>query len=302
MKIAQNNRSVRAKKAMVPPVIPFEKAKEKEYQANELFKVKIHTNPADDESPMFSKAIPYYDTGTNEEWLLCRKGLREVVQGLNLTAGPDLYRLTRQVLKGAALRSFNQAANEHGAESVAHYNTCLMDVTGQIFPLRAAQTQKRYLRRGVRKQRDVGIRMFVARCVELNEYLEMFPDGTRMDDVELLDILEHAIPNSWQKTMLEQGFVPVESTIHKFLNFCERQEQAERLVANVREVAAGTNNRTDVNTGRNGGKRKQGSTTNAEPTVSSNKRSRRDAYDPNKYCPYHDCRGHDLNECEQAIV
>ena len=77
------------------------------------------------------------------------------------------------------------------------------------------------------------IRMYCARFAELNKYLESFPPyaGTSqcLPQDKVLEHLEFAIPNSWQKHMVMQGFNTLEHTIEEFVEFCERMEFREEF-------------------------------------------------------------------------
>lgn len=297
MKVANQNQAA-VQKFTVNPPIPFESAeKSKDPVSDEkLFKTKIHTTPGDANTPTYTKSVAYFGSGTNEEWLITRKGITDIVSGLNLTSGATKYQLARQILKGDALRTFNQAATTRGDESNENFPQCLNDVTASIFPLRAAQTQKRYMRRDLRKPRSMKIREFRARLHELNEYLALFPGGTSLAGDEIKDILEFASPHVWRTKMLEQGFNPLDHTTNEYVDFCERLETAEMLSQHMAANQKKPSNGTESNTGRNGGKRK-GSKSNADTTESStSKKKSRNGQD--KYCPLHKTYGHDANDCK----
>ena len=81
--------------------------------------------------------------------------------------------MARSVFHGTAATTFNTAA--HGlTETNDNFATVMNTVTRSIFPLRTVQTQKRYMRRFLRKPKDIGIREHVARVTELNEYFEEY--------------------------------------------------------------------------------------------------------------------------------
>ena len=76
------------------------------------------------------------------------------------------------------------------------------------------------------------VRDYVARVIEINDYLEEFPpatlggDATKLPDDELLDLLEFGIPIKWQRQMQVQNFEPQAGTLREFQDFCERLEAA----------------------------------------------------------------------------
>ena len=59
---------------------------------------------------------------------------------------------------------------------------------------------------------------------ELNRYLEDFPPFEQdqlLPDDKVKEHIEFAIPNSWQKQMILQGFNAVTKTIEEIIELCE---------------------------------------------------------------------------------
>ena len=83
--------------------------------------------------------------------------------------------------------------------------------------------QKRYMRHYMRKPRDMKMRVYRNRVVELNNYLERFPTvfnaTQKIDDDEIVDILEFATPNKWQSEMVRLGFDLVVATSQELVDF-----------------------------------------------------------------------------------
>ena len=67
----------------------------------------------------------------------------------------------------------------------------------------------------------------------MNELLTLFPDPsstikeTKIPKDKILDILEYAMPCSWQRQMVLQGFDPIEYTVSDLVDFCKRMESTE---------------------------------------------------------------------------
>jgi len=79
------------------------------------------------------------------------------------------------------------------------------------------------------KPAEMSMRDFMARLTEINSYLQFFPpfDANKnlpMD--ELVDIGEFAVPLSWQREMVRQGYEPADHDTDELVNFCNRLEQA----------------------------------------------------------------------------
>lgn len=252
--------------------IPLSRPSDPDKVKGRYEKMKLRTNPTSNTSPTYELDIVYFGTGSPEEWLQFRKNLEKVIVGQNLAAGPAKFALARRVLIGDALATFEASAIGRN-ETNDSFTACMNELTAHIFPARALQLQKRFMRRYLRKPKDTSIRKHVARAVELNGYLPFFPEPragvapTKLDDDELLDILEFGCPNAWQKQMLLQNFDPMEHSIQEFVQFCERVELTEEPLQ--------------------------------EPTEKKNKKKRRaESGNGKKRCMLHgeDC-GHTTDEC-----
>ena len=69
--------------------------------------------------------------------------------GQHITAGPGKYAMAHRILEGDALAKFNAKAAELNAVTNANFLLCLNAVTQHIFPQKALQYQKRYMRRSM---------------------------------------------------------------------------------------------------------------------------------------------------------
>ena len=97
-----------------------------------------------------------------------------------------------------------EAETENRHETAENFDLALQAVTETVFPKKALTTQKRYMRRIMRKPKDMRTRDYCARYAELNKYLEDFPPfrgkAQVLPEDEILEHLEFSIPNSWQRS------------------------------------------------------------------------------------------------------
>lgn len=274
-----------SKRKIVPP-IPLERPEKKELQKGEYQTYKLRNDPNDADSPGYELAVPYFSTGTCEEWLNFLKNLEKVFKGQGVTSGPGQYTVARRLLEGEALSTFNNTATLQNAETVANFKLCVEAVTKSIFPTRAVLLQKRFMRRYLRKPASMKTREYVARLVELNNYIPKFPPTAgngipvSLPDDELVDVIEFGVPNSWQRNMILQDFDPLQHTVAELVSFCERLEQVEQ--------AEGV---TNANANADKGKTKK------------KKRQRTDDSDVSKDCMLHGkgC-GHSTSECRTLMA
>lgn len=229
--VSNNNKKANSSNRKTrPPPIPFERPEARKLGKDECLMYKLRTDPENEESAKYDLTIPFFKSGTCEQYLNFARDLSKVIIGTNSVTGASKYLVTRRMLQGDALAKFEAAAATHGDETPENYILCLRDLTTHVFPARALKQQRRYMNRMMRKPRDVTIRAYMVRLVELNQYLVDFPPfqaNQHLLEEQLLDIAEYGVPNSWQTKMREFGFDPVEHTMTEFIEMCERFEENE---------------------------------------------------------------------------
>ena len=221
------------KKRVVEPVIPLVRSETKDLKKGEYVVIKCRIRPNDNDSPTYDLPIPYFGTGSAEEFLSWKDNLKKAIKGQDVNDGPGKFAMARRLLRGDALTAFNNAALKHASETGASYNATIKSLTAHVFPLKALQQQKRYMRRFMRKPRELKVQEFVCRVGELNEFLLEFPTATpgaiptKLPEDEIMDILEFSVPASWQRQMEIMDFNPINETPQAFINFCQRLELHE---------------------------------------------------------------------------
>jgi hypothetical protein len=290
MKVSFSNQD--NQKRFVPPPIPLERAETKELKKNECLTLKLRSDPTNVDSQTYELTIKFFSGGTPEEWLVFLRDFKRVLVGQNITNGPGKYLMICRLIFGDTLAVFDKAAQDLVNETNANFELVLQEVTTHVFPQRALSYQKRYMRRYMRKPRAMTTREFAARVNEMNEYLKQFPpfdEDQELTEEEILDILEFAIPNGWQKNMVLQGFDPVIHTPSEFVAFCERHEFTEGSLNNSEDKKNGVKPKASLKNGHNDGKSRAKSSAEAPK---SNKRNQ-----PEKWCDLHQTHGHDTSEC-----
>jgi hypothetical protein len=141
----------------------------------------------------------------------------------------------------------------------------------------------------MRKPKDMKIREYVDRFLEINRYLAFFPTNTGecatvLPDDEIMDILMYGSPNTWQKHIVELNFDAQAHTPNEFIEMCERISYGESFnegTTSKPKVAFQEHN----NKGKNNKKK--------PPTANPN---------GSKYCPLHKTNGHDAKECKVLLT
>ncbi len=84
---------------MTLPPIPLERPEQMKLEDGNQVSFKIRAAPTDPDSQLHSLSVPYYATGTPEQYILFRKNLSKVLVGQNITTDPPTYALTRRILE-----------------------------------------------------------------------------------------------------------------------------------------------------------------------------------------------------------
>lgn len=111
-------------------------------------------------------------------------------------------------------------------------------VNESMFPQNVYSDQLKWIHRFLLKPREVKTRDYVNRAVEINAYLTEFPrknneQARKLEDEDLMDILEFSLPKHWRTTMTLQGFSKSRKSKAELIEFCERLEMAEPEVRMV---------------------------------------------------------------------
>ena len=155
---------------LLPP-IPLERPARTKLEDGNYVSFKLRAVRNDPNSQIYSLSVPYYATGTPEQWILFRKNLSKVLVGQNITTGPPTYAMTRRILEGSSLAKFEDSMTQRGTKTLEHFDEVLDDMGSYVFPRRALQMEKRYMRHYMRKPRKLQMREYMSRVEELNNDL-----------------------------------------------------------------------------------------------------------------------------------
>ena len=192
--------------------------------------------PTDATSAKYKKNVKYYEGGCPKAHLIFVEDVHKILIGQNNTTGPEQYAMTRTLLRGDALRIFdNERSIIIGAEDVETPENLILvlNAVGKaVFPNRALVKQKRYMRRFLKKPREMSWRQFISELIQMNDKVEKYPPyatNQKLTDLEVLKIEEFGAPQTWQKNMIAHNFDCATKSISEVIEFWERQETLESL-------------------------------------------------------------------------
>jgi hypothetical protein len=306
MKVSLPNKSKAGKgnNSVVQPPIPLLRPADSVKNAEETLKFKFLSIPSKKNSPTYEMVVNLFRAGTPDEYIKVVIAIDTVCKGQGIEDAREKYVMARRIFMGEALTAFNNAAasvfsledeSDKGVESLDHFKLVLNKVASAVFPLKAYAIQKQSMRRYMRKPRDMTIRDYVDRLLEINGYLKYFPTkpgepaAMVLPEDEIMDILTYGIPNSWYKRIIELNFDTNASTPNEFIELCERISYGE-------SNNEGLMTKTKQEAGEKGAK--------GQPSSGKGNFTKNHTFDPKgqKYCPLHKTNNHDAKECKVILA
>ena len=81
-------------------VIPLEMKEYKILEKVHYHTYKLCTIPTSVDSPVYELAVPFFDSGLEEEWIKFLRNLEAILKDQNVTFGPAKYAVAKTLLKG----------------------------------------------------------------------------------------------------------------------------------------------------------------------------------------------------------
>jgi len=163
--------------------------------------------------------------------------MAEVWTQNGITTPDGRVAIIRTILRGETLTTFEAAVDErrNGPEGVvldltmAMVEGALSEVTTSIFPHRALDFQKHWMKKYLKKPQDMWIRLTSAALSRLNNCLPFFPGGSeasKFSDSELVEILEFSLPLEWRQKFNFDGYIPMDGTKAQLIHHGEVIERS----------------------------------------------------------------------------
>ncbi len=106
----EGNQEEQRKLGLILPPILLDRPEGIKLKDGNYVSFKLHAVPSTNpDSQLYSLSVPYYASGTPEQWILFRENLSKVLVGQNITAGPPTSAMTRDILKGSSLVKFEES-------------------------------------------------------------------------------------------------------------------------------------------------------------------------------------------------
>src|SRR5688500_2329999 len=199
---------------LVPEVIP-----KSEDNQRSIITMELKSQAGVAGSATYKKKIALFDEGTPQEWIDTQRDIFEVWKQNNIATPEDRMSIIKAVLRGETLTTFDSAVaelkiDENGDEvalTMDMLNSALAEVSNTIFLFRALDVQKQWMRKTLRKPKDLTTRQTAAALSRTNNCLPLFPGGdedSKFTPSELLEILECSLPFTWRQKFDYEGCIP----------------------------------------------------------------------------------------------
>ena len=224
------------KAVLLKPSLPLEESDPIDVDKTSTISFSLKVRPQGNNDHTYKKILRLFSQGTPFDWLLTLRDVREVWTQNSVNGAQDRAGVVRAVLRDDAWNQFQTAVDSEvaavadGVLTVAMVETGLQAVSASIFPHRALEIQKLWMRRHMKKPLHMSYRTLQAKVLQINSFLPAFPGGTaadRFSATELLGILEYALPPHWRSKFDLDGYVPTEHDRARLLRECEALERNE---------------------------------------------------------------------------
>ena len=227
------------------PCIPLEDTEVIDVDKTFFVSFDLKILPNGDCKSTYEKTVRRFSEGSPVTWIQTMMDINEIWVQNGVVEGSDRAAIVRTILRDDALTVFEGALEgqlepiDDDEDSVKttpeKVNIALEAVSASVFPHRALEVQKLWMRRHMKKPSYMAYRALQAKVMKMNRCLAMFPDATeesKFSNAELLEILEFALPATWRAKFDLNGYVPTRHNIARLLIACEAIERNE-----VKEVS-----------------------------------------------------------------
>jgi hypothetical protein len=168
--------------------------------------------------------VAKFEDGIPAEWIDVFNALEAIWKQNSMNLAHDREASIKTILREDALTAFESSIDdskeqpedaEDDAADIELNNdmieTALTDVSKNISPHRALEIQKLWMRRAIRKPKEMTVRKLVVIITKMNKSLTRFPGASeddKFDADDLLEIIEWALPVRWRATFDLDRYVP----------------------------------------------------------------------------------------------
>jgi transposase InsO family protein len=224
-----------------PPAIPFRRDKKRpdEPDDRETKKLRVKTDPEDEDSDEIEVRATVFDEGDAEGWIQWRIQFDDLIRDMNLSTGRQKILLAKALLKGNAREKFldlladlemRDTDGDREYRDDENLEEAIELLGLDYFPSpNSYRRQRNYLRYHLFMM-EMPLADFRAELRRQNNFLRYFPIPADRDkcemipDDELVDILDRAKRVEWQRDLLTANIDPYTLTLEEYYRYLEKLE------------------------------------------------------------------------------
>ena len=243
------------KVSFLKPVLPLvpEEATKTEEDKSKFVTMELKSQAGLTSGGTYKKHIALYNEGTPQEWIDVQRYIAEVWKQNHITQADDRMAIIKALFKGETLTTFEasieeqqQDPNGNGTLAVTMdmVTKALAEVSNTIFPHRALEIQKQWMRKHLKKPVELSTCLTSSALSRMNNCLPFFPGGdeaSKFTQAELLEILECSLPFAWRQKFDYDVYVPTDHTKAKLITSCEAIERNKETQKEDKKKKKGKN-------------------------------------------------------------
>ena len=217
------------------PPLPLSKTIPEKTDKTELVRYDLRTVSTNNAAgaQKYQIHVRKFNNGTVEEYITLREKLEEIFRQNEVDDGDDQVGIVRSILHGTSLTAFNVVIARNEIIFPATVSEGLVAVGLTVFPHRALEVQKLWMRRQMRKPYAMSYRIFDSEVERLNNSIKYFPMATNANlftGEELLELLEWSIPQKWRAKFDLANYIPSKFNRARLTQECEAIERSEKII------------------------------------------------------------------------
>lgn len=283
------NEPIPRKPVLLKPCIPLVDTTPIDVDKTQLVTYSLKIRPGGANDHTYKKTVRLFAEGSVTEWIETIRDIHEIWKQNSINGAHDCAAIVRTILRDEALAHFDTSVEEQRENgeneeeplvlTVDMVSVGLEAVSGAVFPHRALENQKLWMRRHLKKPSSMKYRLLQAKVLKMNKSLPLFPGGSdesKFSPREILEILEFSLPQTWRAKFDLNGYVPTNHDRKRLL------QEVEALERNQPEEPSQKSKRKD--------KKGKETKNKSEQTKDSTKEGK-------KYCSEHGWGNHSSKEC-----
>jgi len=226
---------------LVPSLTLVEEVPDDEHTTETIsYLLKQRDNSTGAMAEKYKMYVHCFCEGTLQQWITLCKAIDKIWTQNGINSPLDRIATVCTILHVESLTCFNATIEELKNTADDARVVMIVPLTNKgvicrihavaemVFPFRALTNQKLWMRRGMKKPKELSFRKTAAAVGRLNNSLPLFLKASateKFSDEEIVELLEWSIPQSWHTKFNLDGYIPTEHNKACIVTECEVMER-----------------------------------------------------------------------------